>query len=586
VTVAGAPVRLAFVQTQVFDGERLLDGGTVLVEEGTIAAVGGDQIPGDAEIVDGTGCTLLPGLIDSHIHIVARGALRQTLMFGVTTALDMFMDPALAARIKAERTQAAASELADLFTAGILATAPGGHGSELGLLVSPISDPAEADGFVEARIAEGSDYIKLVYDDGSQHGLRYPTMSRETMAALVRAAHARGKLVVAHIASLRGARDAIAAGVDGLAHTFMDEAPEQRFVDELAARGAFVCPTLTALKSTLGEPDGAHLAGDDRLAPYLAARSRQNLKHAFPPPNGVHLSFDVARQTVRTFSAAGVRLTAGSDVPNPGTAYGASLHRELELLVEAGMRPTDALASATSIPASVFGLSDRGAIAAGKLADLVLVTGDPTRDITATRDIVGVWKCGKPVNRERFRAELAQGRRAPRVDDVSSAEPLLVSDFEDGLSSSCFGCGWHVSTDRILGGDSTAELSVSSPGASGSRGCLRIHGEVRPGAIFPWAGAIFYPGEAPLAPADLSARPTLTFWARGEGRPYRLILFCRALGMVPAVQSFVATPAWAHYSYPLERFSGMDGRDLTGVLFSGGPETGPFDLRIDEVAFL
>ncbi len=92
---------------------------------------------------------------------------------------------------------------------------------------------------------------------------------------------------------------------------------------------------------------------------------------------------------------AGVPILAGTDAPAPGSWNGASLHQELELLVKAGLSPSEALSAATSVPARTFGLKDRGLIAPGLRADLVLVHGDPTRDITSTRDIVAVWKAGK-----------------------------------------------------------------------------------------------------------------------------------------------------------------------------------------------
>ncbi|MEW6737805.1 MAG: amidohydrolase family protein [Acidobacteriota bacterium] len=93
---------------------------------------------------------------------------------------------------------------------------------------------------------------------------------------------------------------------------------------------------------------------------------------------------------------AHVLILAGTDAPNPGTAHGLSLHRELELLVQSGLTPLEALASATSAPAQAFCFHDRGHIAEGVRADLVLVNGDPSVNINATRDIVGVWKLGVP----------------------------------------------------------------------------------------------------------------------------------------------------------------------------------------------
>ena len=101
---------------------------------------------------------------------------------------------------------------------------------------------------------------------------------------------------------------------------------------------------------------------------------------------------------VRELKAASVAIQAGTDAPNPGTAHGASLHTELVLLVKAGLTPREALAAATSLPASAFRLSDRGRIAVGLRADLLLIDGDPTIDIRSTRNIVAVWKQGTPVS--------------------------------------------------------------------------------------------------------------------------------------------------------------------------------------------
>jgi imidazolonepropionase-like amidohydrolase len=102
---------------------------------------------------------------------------------------------------------------------------------------------------------------------------------------------------------------------------------------------------------------------------------------------------------VRQLRLAGVPLLVGTDAPNPGTTHGASVHRELELLMKAGLSATEALAGATSVPARIFGLRDRGTVAPGGRADLLLVEGDPTRDVTETRNIVGIWKQGVMVKR-------------------------------------------------------------------------------------------------------------------------------------------------------------------------------------------
>jgi imidazolonepropionase-like amidohydrolase len=117
-----------------------------------------------------------------------------------------------------------------------------------------------------------------------------------------------------------------------------------------------------------------------------------------PPPSSKR-SCEAAPQALRQLVAAGVPVLVGTDTPFPGTTYGASLHRELEHLVEAGLTPTAALAAATSATARAFRMSDRGRIRPGLRADLILVDGDPSTEIRATRNIVAIWKQGVRVQR-------------------------------------------------------------------------------------------------------------------------------------------------------------------------------------------
>lgn len=406
-----APPPFAIRDVRVFDGAIALDSQTVVIERGVIVAMGrAARIPEGAEVIDGAGHTLLPGLIDAHAHAIFVDHLRQALVFGVTTELDMFTSHRQAASIKAAQAEGGGLEVADLFSAGTLVTAPGGHGTQYGLPIPTVGGPEEADAFVEARVAEGSDYIKVVYDDRGPDAVPFPSIGRATLEAVVEAAHEREKLAVVHATRRRAAREAIEAGADGLAHIFSDSMPESDFGRFAREHGAFVIPTLSVTESASGVPGGASLVRDPDLAPYLGAEDRENLRGAFPRS----ASYEVARAAVRLLDEAGVPILAGTDAPNPGTAHGASMHRELELLVEAGLTPLEALTAATSAPASAFGLRDRGRIAPGKRADLVLVRGDPTAEIADARRIVRVWKLGVAADREAYRRRIGAPRGARR----------------------------------------------------------------------------------------------------------------------------------------------------------------------------
>lgn len=390
----------AIVNVRVFDGERVLPRATVVIDGDRIAGVGVDlAVPPGAGRVDGAGRTLLPGLIDAHTH-ASGDALERALRFGVTTELDMFADPAFAAKARAEQTKDHVTTRADLRSAGILVTAPGGHGTEFGMPIPTLDGAADAQAFVDARIAEGSDYIKIVRDNGRIYGLTWPTLDDDELAAVVSAAHWRQKMAVVHIGSQADAVAAIRAGADGLVHLFEDSAPAPDFAALAASHHAFVIPTLTVLESVSGRATGASLAADPRVAPWLSESEVQALGAGFPLPSRSRgLALAHANAAVAALKAAGVPLLAGTDAPNPGTTHGASLHRELELLVAAGLTPVEALTAATWTPARVFGLRDRGRIAPGLRADLLLVAGDPTRDITETRAIVAVWRNGTAVTR-------------------------------------------------------------------------------------------------------------------------------------------------------------------------------------------
>jgi imidazolonepropionase-like amidohydrolase len=576
---ADAPRPIAITNVRIFDGTRVIPKGTVVFQGRTIVAAGEHvAVPADAaETIDGSGDTLLPGFIDSHTHAWG-DVLARALVFGVTTELDMFSAVDFDRQMREEQAKTGAPGRADLFSAGTLATAPGGHGTEYGIAVPTLTKPEEAQAWVDARVAEGSDYIKIILEDGSPYGRKIPTLDQPTLTALVAAAHQRGKLAVVHISTEDGAKEAIEAGADGLVHIFTDRAPEPGFAALVKQHKAFVTPTLTVVESTTGVASGKALPDDPRLRRFLQADEAQNLRQGFPTlPAGPKLDFRNALAAVRQLHRAGVPILAGTDAPNPGTAHGASLHRELELLVQAGLTPTEALAAATANPARIFGLKDRGRIAAGLRSDLVLVKGDPTTDITATRDIERIWKIGHETLRPD--APLHKVPVIPAAQVPASGE---ISGFEDGTLAVSFGSPWTDSTDQLAGGKSVVTKEVVAGGANGSGKSLALSGEVRPGFAYPWAGVIFLPGAQPMAPADLSAFAGVSFAAKGEGATYSFMAFAAHLGRMPVPKTFTAGPEWQRVTFSFADL-GLDGKDIIGLFIGGGPALGPFHLQIDDV---
>ncbi len=390
-----------FRSVRVFDGTKFLDATDVLVRDGRISAVGTRlEVRPGARLVDGAGRTLLPGLIDSHTHIRSRRDLEKSLSFGVTTDVSLNMDAKLAAVLKAEQASGTATRRADLVSAGYAATAPGGHGAEFGFAVPTLSTPGEAQRWVDARIAEGSDLIKIMYERGGDPSRpNAPALDERTMAALVAAAHERGRVAVVHIHTATQALEATTAGADGLAHLplFGSAREMSAALRAVAAAKSFVIATLSVLRSVCGLDPGARLRDDRAVAAYLLPEDASALAKSIAkvPPS----QCEGPIRAVATLRAAGVAILAGTDEPKPGIVPGASLHGEMEELVASGLSPVEALRTATSAPATAFRLLDRGRIAPGLRADLLLVDGDPARDVRASRRIVAIWKDGVEFDR-------------------------------------------------------------------------------------------------------------------------------------------------------------------------------------------
>lgn len=350
----------------VFDGHSLHKDLTVTIENGIIDNVtpSADTNPTDAKIIDGTGLTLLPGLIDAHVHIDNAPEripplLLQLARAGVTTALDMGLLPG---PVRASVLNK--SGIADLRFAGNYATSTGSthskfvHATQAGL----VDTPEMAVRFVQDRVDEGADYIKIVAD--------VPGPSQEIVNLLAAEARQRGMLSVAHASRKVSFAMAQEGKVDVITHVPMDLA-----LDEVAAK--------------LMKDEGR------ACVPTLIMEKTITSASVFPG-----LTFAAAMESVTQLHRAGVPIIAGTDAnqsPRAGVKHGAAIHQELELLVQAGLSNEEALRAATSLPAQWFRLGDRGVIAVGKRADLILVGGNPVEDISATKNAKMVWVAGEEV---------------------------------------------------------------------------------------------------------------------------------------------------------------------------------------------
>ncbi|MEJ2862796.1 amidohydrolase family protein [Actinomycetospora flava] len=385
---------------RVFDGTDVLGTASVTLEDGVVTEVRpGSEHGGD---VDGRGMTLLPGLIDAHVHLRGAGNLDQDLRYGVTTVLDMFSaPPQFTAMLR--RRAATHTDEADLRSSGLMAGAVDGWPAVIlppdpsGWRMPGLSGPEDAEQFVADRVREGSDYLKVFVENPAD--VDRPVLSPDTVAAVCAAARSHGLQTVAHAPTRWAFRTAIESGVDILTHLPLDGPLD----DDLDLAGLVVCPTLAMMRARSDARSTDELLADPRLlagldrevADALRAGDRGHLPvSSRPGTDYAHAAENLARLVEGGATVLGG--TDANDVPGHAAAvvHGASMHLELELLARAGMSPRAVLQAATSVPADVFGLADRGRIAPGRRADLLLVAGDPLADVTATRDVRGVWRSG------------------------------------------------------------------------------------------------------------------------------------------------------------------------------------------------
>jgi imidazolonepropionase-like amidohydrolase len=398
--VAARPVVLK--PARVWDGVALEahDGWIVVVQGEKIEAAGppaDTKVPENARIIDLPGTTLLPGLIDAHTHVLlhpydealwddqvlkealalrvcrATNHLKSTLLSGFTMIRDLGTEGAGYADVGLK--QAVAQGIVSgprmlVVTRAIVATgsyAPKGFAPEFHIP----QGAEEADGVdslirvVRDQIGKGADWIKVYADTAMGGAAVLPSFSQDELTRIVETARSVGILVSAHATSKEGIRRAALAGVATIEH---GDGGDLEVFRLMAERGVALCPTLAAFEAS---------------ARYRGYRPGTDAE----PPRLVR-----ARATFKQALEAGVTIANGSDMGVFAHGDGA---RELELLVDYGMTPAEALRSATSIAAKTLRLDDRlGTVKPHLLADLIGVEGDPTRDIKSLRQMKLVMKGG------------------------------------------------------------------------------------------------------------------------------------------------------------------------------------------------
>ncbi len=390
----------------------------VLVVGGRIAEVGAKvKRPKGARVIAADGMALLPGLFDLHTHWTPGGVpnnapqiAKAYALAGVTTVDDFHSPPEGYAPKRAWLQGVIAPHVNYIARVGT----PGGHGTDWGdeNTTKSITTPESARVAIRQLLPYHPDRIKA-FNDGWRYGTSADnnSITEQALTALVDEAHKNGLQVVTHTVTVARGKEAARAKVDVIVHSLQDREVDAELIALMKANNTAYAPTLAVY-----EPRAEKVA---KASPAVAEQTRRK--------------FDYALRNAKALYDAGILIALGTDAGMPGTPHGWSTHRELKLLVQAGLTPDQALIAGTANSAKALGLlGDRGTIEKGKRADLLLVKGQPWRDIEDIEAVRTVIIDGKVV---------AQGEKLALTADPVAPKPIkaapLIADFEraDGRSS-------------------------------------------------------------------------------------------------------------------------------------------------------
>ncbi len=402
-------------------GAAPLRDATVVVSEGSITYAGPRIEAESGDVVDLPGATLLPGLIDAHVHLSDDGWMPPLLLAaGVTTVRDT--GNSHRALISLRERQARGDWVGPrIRTFGPLIDGPSPHWPHIARAVDEsdnverVVDELVADGVdgLKTYVRLPADHIRRVVARARDHGVPVTCHCSECKARQVLA---YGMGCVEHVTSL----DALEDGARWMSFDAASD-PAQNVVDAFLERDAWFCPTLGVMRA-VEHGWGAHFRafpGYDRygaafqsyLAELLhsATWQQERIDQAYRDVEGMH-------RAARTLHEAGVQMLAGSDAPF--VPPGDGMRYELELLVSAGISAEHALAMATRESARYLGLDDEiGTIEPGKAADLLAVRGNPLRDIGCVRDVAGVWQSGVRLDVDALVSDAAEAASRMRLPD-------------------------------------------------------------------------------------------------------------------------------------------------------------------------
>ncbi len=414
---------------------------SILIENGRFGIITERDIaaPPGADVIDATGKTILPGLIDMHAHLLSGGfdtitdvidsydlpsqerALKQMLYWGVTAVYNPVqpLEPGLQLRARVARDEFPTPRL---FISGPGFTAPGGWaGSLLPLARIEPASVEEVPALVSLLADANVDFLKVYYDTQCCAFVDpLPKLAAPIMEKIIEEAHARNLRVMLHAYDTEYHKDALRAGVDILAHSAVTAPVDDEYIELARENGTLYLATLSAYLDAFNQVALREFISQDVVRETIPKETLETLAEGGPLDEFVKIikqsyiqgQVQTIQENLKKVFEGGIAIGVGPDTGVMGVFPGLAVHREMELMVEAGIPPADVLRAATRTAAEYLGEDELGTIATGKIADLIIVNGNPLDKIDNTRNIEVVIKQGQLINREDLLAEiLEEGNR-------------------------------------------------------------------------------------------------------------------------------------------------------------------------------
>ena len=370
-----AKYNLVISNVGLFDGE--IDRGivNVAVSADTIATITTQALSGDS-IIDGTGKYIIPGMVNAHVHASSPEELKASYSYGILANLNMHTGFEQR-ELQWKKMSMDSPGFPLFYGAGYAATVPNGHPTQFSPNMETITDSISVQKWVDNRIANGADYIKIIRENHPWMQFpAQPTLSYDLIRQIIVYSHGKGYMVVVHATQAKDFVEIAKFKPDGFVHMWDFKANSDLSENDyqtIANSGVFIIPTAGfSLK-----------ASEQNLLPAMKEWIAENM-----------LSLDERRDVVRKLHEHGIVIVAGTDAQVDQMNFGDDYYYELEIYKQAGLTNEEILRTATGNPAKAFDIPI-GLIKEGSKANMVLLAGDPLKNLENLKRVEQVWKKGK-----------------------------------------------------------------------------------------------------------------------------------------------------------------------------------------------